>query len=74
MGLKRRGFSECENQVSPITLEQVTQNRSREAAEEYSPRRKPWVLSKTQPSPEGAKDMTQFLGETTRSLGTHFNP
>jgi len=34
----------------------VPREHSREAAEEYSARRKPWVPDGTQPSPEGAKE------------------
>ena len=38
---------------------------SREAAQEYSPRRKPWVSSATCPSPEGAKE--EFAHRLSRS-------
>jgi hypothetical protein len=38
---------------------------SREAAPEYSPRRKPWVNSRTRASPEGAKE-TALAGESYR--------
>jgi Uncharacterised nucleotidyltransferase len=42
---------------------------SREAAAEYSPRRKPWVESGTPPSPSGAKDQPQYsLPRAMRTL------
>jgi hypothetical protein len=56
------GTSEMQESASCIALAQPPKKwskvswNSREAAAEYSPRRKPWVESQTLPSPSGAKD------------------
>jgi hypothetical protein len=39
--------------------------RSREAAKECSPRRKPWVGKQKRPSPEGAKERHSFPAAAT---------
>jgi hypothetical protein len=48
------------------------EDESREAAEEYSPRRKPWVLGGTQPSPEGVKEKLRYSFRATANL-THYH-
>src|SRR5215471_12436106 len=51
-------------------MEQLSAGRSREAAKERSPRRKPWVLNGTKSSPEGAKEKLPHR----RGLGCALEP
>jgi len=63
------GGRDCVATQQPLKKWTEVSPNSREAAQECSPRRKPWVESGTAPSPSGAKDqMRHSLGRPMRTL------
>ena len=54
--VEERPFRDCVTTQTALKKWNDITNKSREAAEDFSPRRKPWVRSGKSPSPIGAKD------------------